>query len=182
MFNENILKTIKNKQVVIGYTDSGWDYDMYDFMTYMSNHPAEFKMWEPKNKRLGLTKMETRQSTPAFAKDIIAKLKKTFYKNNITCHAYCGFTNYSKSFNIHKDQMDVLYLQVIGDTEWSIWESDSNEKEISPDQGKCILKDKFIPGKWIWVPRGTYHFVKPITPRVGFSFGIENGPNPSTYI
>ena len=182
MFNDKFLKTVRNKQVVIGYTNSGWNYDMYDFITYVNSHPEEFKIWEPKNRRLGLTKMESRQSTPEFAKSIIKNLKTTFYKNNISCHAYCGFTNYSKSFNIHKDQMDVLYLQVIGDTEWSIWESDLDEKEITPDQGKCILKEKFIPGKWIWVPRGTYHFVKPITPRVGFSFGIENNPDPATYI
>ena len=181
-FNENFLKTVRNKQITIGYTDPDWDYDMYDFISYVNTHPNQFKLWEPNNRRLGLVKMESRKSTPDFAKNIIDNLKKTFYKNNITCHAYCGFTNHSKSFNIHKDQMDVLYLQIIGDTEWSIWESDLDEKEITMDQGKCILTEKFIPGKWIWVPRGTYHFVKPITPRVGFSFGIENNPDPATYI
>jgi hypothetical protein len=182
MFNEIFLKKVRNKEATVGYTEVGWSYDMYDFMTYMNTHPEEFKIWESKNRRLGLTKMELRQSTPDFAKNIIEKLKKTFYKNDITCHAYCGFTDYSKSFNIHKDKMDVLYLQVVGDVEWSIWKSNIDEKDITPDQGECVYKEKFIPGKWIWVPRGTYHLVKPITPRIGFSFGIENDHDPSTYI
>ena len=44
MFNENFLKTVRNKQITIGYTDSGWNYDMYDFITYMNTHPEEFKI------------------------------------------------------------------------------------------------------------------------------------------
>jgi hypothetical protein len=182
MFDDNFLKTVRNKQITIGYTNPDWTYDMYDFMTYMNTHPEEFKIWEPNNRRLGLTKMELRQSTPNFAKNIIEELKRAFYKNNISCHAYCGFTDYSKSFSIHKDQMDVLYLQVVGDVEWGIWKSDIDEKDITPDQGECVYKENFIPGKWIWVPRGTYHLVKPITPRIGFSFGIENKPSPEEYV
>jgi hypothetical protein len=182
IFNDKFLKTVRNKQVAIGYTDSDWNYDMYDLIHYLSTHPEEFRLWEHDNKRLGLTKMEFRQSTPDFAKKIIKDLKFTFYKNNISCHAYCGFTDHSKSFEIHKDKMDVLYLQVIGNTEWSIWESDLNEMNITPDQGKCIFNEKFMPGKWIWVPRGTYHFVKPFGPRIGFSFGVEGDPDPSIYI
>jgi hypothetical protein len=182
MFNDNVLKTIRNREVILGYTNSGWNYDMYDFITYMNTHPEKFKIWEPNNRRLGLIKMESRKSTPDFAKIILNNLRKTFYKNNITCHAFCGFTNYSKSFNIHKDKMDVLYLQVIGDIQWSIWESDLDKSQIDPKQGTCISKYKFTPGNWIWVPRGTYHLVEPIDPRVGFSFGIENNPDPSTYI
>lgn len=182
MFNENALKSIRNREIVIGYTTPDWDYDMYDLISYMNTQPEKFKIWEPKNRRLGLTKMEARKSTPDFAKNIIKDLKNTFYKNHISCHAYCGFTEYSKSFDIHKDRMDVLYLQVIGNIEWSIWKSDSNKTNITPDQGSCILKEKFMPGKWIWVPRGTYHLVEPIDPRVGFSFGVENNPDPSTYI
>ena len=184
MFNENFLKTARNKQVVIGYTDPGWDYDMYNFIEYMNTHPEKHKKWEPENRRLGLTKMESRGSTPDFAKTILNNLKETFHKNYISCHAFCGFTDYSKSFNIHKDKMDVLYLQAIGDVELSIWVShiDKNKTQISSDQGSCIFKEKFTPGKWIWIPRGTYHLIEPITPRVGFSFGIENNPDPATYI
>lgn len=182
MFNENILKNIKNRQVTIGYTDSDWDYDMYDFMAYMSSHPSEFKIWGPESRLLVLSKMEIRKSTPTFVKDIMRKLRKTFPRNYISCHGYCGFTNYSKSFEIHKDLVDVLYLQVIGDTEWSVWESDSDEREITPDQAKCIATEHFMPGKWIWVPRGTYHLVKPLGPRLGFSFGIGNDPEPASYL
>jgi hypothetical protein len=182
MFNENILKSIKDRKTVVGYTDPNWNYDMYDFIYYMNSHPNEFKIWEPRNRRLGLTGMEQRSSTPDFAKNIIKILRTTFYKNQISCYSFCGFTEYSKSFQIHKDTMDVLYLQVIGDTEWSIWESDLDEKQITADQGTCVFKEKFTPGKWIWVPRGTYHFVQPITPRVGVSFGIENDLDPASYL
>lgn len=182
MLSENFLKSVRKRESVIGYTDSDWDYDMYDFITYMDSHPEDFKMWDPKKRRLLLTKMEARASTPLFAKNIIENLKSTFPKNVITCHAFCGFTPDSKSFRIHKDVMDVLYLQVIGDIEWSLWESGSEEKSIGPDSANCVYKEKFTPGNWIWVPRGKYHLVNPITPRVGFSFGVERNPDPSTYI
>jgi hypothetical protein len=183
MFNEKFLEKVKNKEAVIGYTDPDWKYDMYDFMTYMNSHPEECKSWEPKNRKLSLYKMEQRSSTPDFAKDIIKSLRKTFYKNHISCYAFCGFTEYSKSFKIHKDKMDVFYLQVIGDVQWSLWNSHIGDAvNIKRNQGECYLKENFFPGKWIWVPRGTYHLVEPITPRVGFSFGIEGGPDPYDYL
>lgn len=180
MFTENFLQSIRNRKYHTGHIQL--DYDMYDFLKYAYSHPSNYAIWYDNEKRLSLEGMETRGKTPQFAKDIIQTLKQNFTKNNITCHAFSGFTEESKSFKIHKDRMDVFYLQVVGEIEWSIWKSDLNDSIIEPENGKCVFKEKFIPGNYIWIPRETYHFVEPITPRVGFSFGVENDPEPSTYI
>jgi ribosomal protein L16 Arg81 hydroxylase len=158
-----------------------FSYNLYDYMRYFYDHPKDITMWNDLKENLNLVKMEERPSTPDFAKKILKELKTTFYKNKISLHSFSGFTNTSKSFDIHRDTMDILYLQVIGEIEWSIWESKLDQRIINSDEGKCIFKEVFRPGDMIWVSRGTFHHVKPLSPRVGFSFGVE-GPDPSTYV
>lgn len=148
------------------------DYDMYDFLKYAINHPTDHALFNDNKKNLILHKMEERRSTPSFAREIIKELRKTFYKNSINLHGMVGFTNDSRSHEIHRDSMDVLYLQVIGEVEWSIWNSD---KVIR------VFSTKLTPGDTIWIPRGIPHHVKPLSPRVGFSFGIEGDPEASEY-
>lgn len=174
-------KQISNKKYYTTYCNEV-DYNMYDFIRYSDNHPKEYKQFIDHRKRLLLTAMEIRPSTPYFAKKIIKKLKNTFYKNEISLQAFVGFTNDSESHSIHRDAMDVLYLQVIGNINWSIWESNSSEDAIEPDEGFCIFKKTLVPGDMIWIPRGTFHFIEPLTPRVGFSFGVEGTTDPCTYI
>jgi ribosomal protein L16 Arg81 hydroxylase len=53
-----------------------------------------------------------------------------------------------------------------------------------PDSGigEKTWENVMIPGDAIWIPRGTFHHVSPRSGRVGFSFGVEGKPEPSTYI
>ena len=57
--------------------------------------------------------------------------------------------------------MDVYFWQIQGSTKWEF------------DSLSYILN----PGDLIYVPRGVYHSVFPLTPRVGISFGAEISPD-----
>lgn len=189
MFDEKFFQAVrkkrhypfKNSDVTKGAEEFDWD----SFMKLLDSHPEEALNLRKDKLGFVLTKLEQRSSTPYFIKNIIDELKNTFPKNSITAHFFGGFTNKSKSFDIHRDKMDVLYLQVLGSIEWSVWD----EKK---DPGIDILKSKndgtkrfsqrFVCGNMIWIPRGTFHLVEPYTSRVGVSFGIEGPIDPSTYI
>jgi hypothetical protein len=181
--NESFLENVRNRQYYYfgNVIDTG-DFNLFKYIRLLDSHPPKDTHWQEEKETVWLNKLAGRESSPIFIKKIMNDLKKTFTLNNINCHTYSGFTETSESFGIHKDKMDVLYLQSIGSVIWSVWESDINKSEILPEQGKCVFKETFTPGDLIWIPRGTYHHVKPLGPRVGFSFGVENNLDPSTYI
>ena len=181
--DESFLENIRNRQYhYFGNIVDIVGFNLYDYIMLLDSHPKEHKTWNPDKENISLLKMEYRESTPIFAKNIIFDLKENLTLNSITCHSFSGFTETSQSFKIHKDQMDVLYLQVVGSVVWSVWKSSVNEDNILPEQGECIFRETFTPGDLIWIPRGTFHHVKPLSARVGFSFGVEKDTNPSTYI
>lgn len=186
--NESFLNNVRNKQYhYFGNIIDVGDFTLYDYVKLIDSQPKDKKIWNKNKENISLFDLEKRESIPKFAKDIIFNLKENFTLNSITCIAFSGFTETSQSFKIHKDQMDVLYLQVVGSVVWSVWKSSVNEENILPEQGECIFRETFIPGDLIWIPRGTFHHVKPLSARVGFSFGVENvdvekDTNPSTYI
>lgn len=113
-----------------------------------------------------------------------------FFKNNTTsCHIFSGIINDSGSFPIHKDGMDVLYLQVKNTITWKIYphkdgsryNTDRDDKKTPPSDRSCFSR-KLHPGDMMWIPRGTYHQVVTTEPRIGFSFGVEGPTDPCTYI
>jgi len=93
-------------------------------------------------------------------KKIEEKNKDTRF-NFTTAHLYVSFTEKSKTAGKHRDGAFVWYWQCIGKTEWTIYENDEEHIYI------------LSPGDIIYVPRGIYHSVAPLTPRVGVSFGSE---------
>jgi ribosomal protein L16 Arg81 hydroxylase len=100
------------------------------------------------------------------------QLREIYKQKHITLIAFSGYGADSKSFKIHKDKMDVIYLQVYGEIIWSVWESDKTTPNIQPEQGTCVFKQKFVPGDMIYIPAGTFHHVEHLDkPRIGFSFG-----------
>ncbi len=130
-----------------------------------------------------LLRCERRGSIPPWAKDMHSNLKKLFPDNDITIHMFGGLSDEARSFKIHRDGMDVLYVQLIGQIEWSIWKPKPNvTPQSNMDRPNCtkLYSNRFTPGRAIYVPRGTYHLVEPYMSRAGFSFGIE-GKNPCTY-
>jgi hypothetical protein len=130
-----------------------------------------------------LTGCEDRFSTPRWAKAALAELQKTFYKNNVTLQLFGGISNESKSGHIHKDPMDVLYVQGPGKVNWSMWTTESKKLYgVDPKECTNIYSELYTTGRACYVPRGVYHCVAPLTSRCGFSFGIEGDIDPSTYI
>ena len=81
--------------------------------------------------------------------------------NITTAHLYISLSKNSKTSGKHRDGAFVWYWQCIGNTQWIIYE---NEKEFTYE---------LSPGDIIYVPRGVYHSVFPLTPRAGISFGAE---------
>jgi cupin superfamily acireductone dioxygenase involved in methionine salvage len=84
--------------------------------------------------------------------------------NNISVSAQTmiSFTTRSTTYGKHNDEVDVYFLQAIGQTEFSVWEDET--------QYDYVLN----PGDLIHVPKGLYHSTKPLTPRVGISYGVED--------
>ena len=71
-------------------------------------------------------------------------------------HMYMGLTAKSESFGPHSDDCEVLFWQCIGQTQWTI-----NENIYTLSPGDCV-----------YVPQGTLHEVKSLSPRMGISFGF----------
>ena len=185
MFTERFYQAAREKQVhffgnVVDIDLFGW----YEFNRLLYNNPKELTVWNDQNKRVQLQQLENRSSSPAFSKKIHSNLKSIFYENYVSLIAFAGFDNDHKSFKVHRDLMDVLYVQVLGSIEWSIWDSSTQHDEFLPESGigKQVWKQTMIPGDAIWIPRGTFHHVHPLSGRVGFSYGIEKLPDPASYI
>ena len=70
-------------------------------------------------------------------------------------HLYINFLCDGQAFPVHKDNVDVIFWQIIGKSKWFV------DKEY-------ILE----PGDLIRIPKNTLHEVKPLSARVGISFGI----------
>ena len=94
----------------------------------------------------------------------IVELQELYSKlePNLPCtvHIYVSFLEISATFGRHKDTSDVLFWQAIGATQWEIEDNGIHS---------YILKQNDM----IYIPRGMYHNVKPLTPRVGISLGID---------
>jgi ribosomal protein L16 Arg81 hydroxylase len=158
-------------------------------MPLLDSHPKKHLQTSSQSIRFVLKLLEQRASSPEFLKRIVTKLGEIFPKNNISAHMFGGLTQSHKSFEIHRDTMDVLYLQVLGDIEWSVWEptnpawyTEDSKDTMQSNQGKRIFSERLTMGKMIWIPRGVYHLVNPYSSRLGISFGVEGNPEPSMYV
>lgn len=184
--NESFLNDVRNKQYHYFGNIINVDYDWYRFVKLVSTHPNKSVKWMDDRKLVDLTNAAARPSLPKFAHNILKDLATTFHKNGPSLVPFAGFTDDHESLQIHRDSMDVLYLQVLGEIRWSIWQPDepvlAPMHVIQPAEGEQIWEAKFSPGDLIWIPRGVWHHVTPLGPRVGFSFGVEGDPDPSTYI
>lgn len=192
MFDEKFKEAVRSRQYyrlndyelppesVFGWKEAIW---------LLDSHPGKERNLGPKLGFL-LTAMEQRNSAPKFIKDIIKELESIFPNNQITAHIFGGFHAKSGSrAGLHRDTMDVLYLQTLGSVEWSMWEANKNEyykdeskRALGKEDAYLLYSSLFKPGSMIWVPREKYHLVEPYNSRLGVSFGIEGAIDPSTYI
>lgn len=181
MFSKKFFDSIRNRKCYVDY-NVNIEYNLYDFVKYLRNHPDELTIFDDKKQRIYLQGLENRESTSKQIKQIGEEISKIFLKNKVSIHCFIGLGSGNKSFNIHKDPIDVLYLQVVGDVNFSIWETELDERNIQPEEGTCVYKRKFEPGHWIWVPRGKYHLIEPLGDRVGISFTINGENDPADYV
>lgn len=185
MLDEKFLQSVRNKQFHFFGNKVTTEYNWYQFIKLLKTHPDGLLTFNDEAKRFQLSALETRSKVPEFAKQLLSDLKNTFNLNRTSLIAFGGLDVDHESFKVHRDGMDVLYVQVLGSVDWSIWKSYQDQDYFYPSdtaEGSKIWEQTLIPGDAIWIPRGTYHHVRPLSGRVGFSFGIEKEPNPSTYI
>jgi ribosomal protein L16 Arg81 hydroxylase len=80
---------------------------------------------------------------------------------NSSAHLYISLTDSSETFGWHNDTSDVIFWQVIGKTLFSIKEKYK------------VLNYTLEVNDLIYIPKGVMHNTKPLTPRVGVSFGLD---------
>tara|TARA_B110000977_G_scaffold67767_1_gene91996 strand:- start:434 stop:1018 length:585 start_codon:yes stop_codon:yes gene_type:complete len=159
------------------------------FIKLYDTHPPQLVHGNVNKKNYGLHNFLDRSSTPKYLKNMSKALQDIFYKNKVSLIAFGSWGCTAQSFNIHRDTMDVIYMQGLGETNLSIWKEkvpmtvtvnnvDHGEKE----KLDMVQKNKMKMHDTIWIPRGTFHLIEPINTRVSFSFGIEGDIDPSTYI
>jgi len=88
----------------------------------------------------------------------IEKIKSVLKDLNCNiAHLYFNITTKAKTFGRHNDTMDVYFWQCQGVTKWIL------------DNDEVILN----PGDLIYIPKGVYHTVVPLSPRLGVSMSNE---------
>ena len=85
---------------------------------------------------------------------VVEKVMKKIKSNY--AHLYVNFVANTPTTGRHKDTMDIKFWQMIGSSKWCF------------DDNEIILNE----GDLIHVTKGTYHHVKPLTPRAGISFEV----------
>ena len=182
------------------------DFSFIDWVKLIEGHPKddlngeqkkELKVYKYKKNAIELRHLERRDSVPQWFKELLARMRTTFHKNHVTAIGFGSFTADAESFKIHRDRMDVVYLQVLGRVKLSLWKPTvpvspvhntllSPEDTFNPrsdlDKAEKFWERVFEPDQLLWIPRGTYHYIEPLETRLAISFGIEGPTNPKTYI
>jgi hypothetical protein len=158
------------------------DVEWNNVIHLLDTHPGNKDLKSNVEKlNFNLLGLEGRGSAPGVSRTIVADLRFAFPQNKVTSQFFGGLTKLSRSFEIHKDKMDVLYYQAIGKVEFSIWDSEVDAPNIERKVAKNRYRKTMEPGEMCWIPRGTYHRIIPLESRVALSFGVEEEPDPSTY-
>ena len=74
-----------------------------------------------------------------------------------SAHCYISFLPFSRTFEEHTDNTDVLYWQCAGEVKWVV---QGNEYILKPNDA-------------VYVPRNMKHYALPFTPRFGISLGLD---------
>lgn len=169
------------------FGDRELELDWNSMINLFDNHPMDKIGGNVDKMNYTLLQFEKRPSIPKQLEDMVKQLREKFYKNTVSLICFGSFGKTAKSFNIHRDTMDVIYMQGLGEVDFSIWDANKPDLPSNLDHGgredvTQRFKKRFKKYDICWIPRGTYHLIQPIGTRVGFSFGIEGKPDPSTYI
>jgi hypothetical protein len=212
---QNITSAVNNKFLedvragrphYFGKINKVKDFSFVDWIKLIENHPLsdkngeqkkELKVYKPIKNAIELRHLERRGSAPRWFKELLSRMQKTFHKNHITAIGFGSFGPDATSFRIHRDRMDVVYLQVLGSVKLSLWKpnqpvspvhntlvtaEDTFHPRKDTDKATKFYERVFLPDQLLWIPRGTYHYIEPLESRFAISFGIEGPVNPMTYI
>lgn len=193
MFDYNFFQDVRkkkfhsfgNKLMYDILPESARNFNWDEYIKLLDSHPTDKLSINKEKMRYNLLALERRGSQPEVSSFIVKQLKDTFKKNRITSQIFSGIGQH-RSFLIHRDVMDVLYFQALGEVELSLWEPKNEHHaklfNLTKEQANLVYTHKYKPGSMMWVPRGTYHLIEPYSSRVAFSFGVEGDIDPSTYI
>lgn len=172
------LSDIRAKQTWKTHFDIEFSWDR--MMHLLDTHPTKHLKWKEDKQKVEIEKVHRRPSAPVISKDMVSVMHDIFipnaplpkqYNSQITNIAFVGFGVGSGSYPNHKDTMDVFLIQMLGEIDITISETDTHTMK----QGDAV-----------WIPRGTYHQIHTKGSRVTFSFGVETGRasvcDPATYV
>ena len=185
-------KTIREKgHYQWRFGDRDLELDWNSMINLFDNHPMNKIGGNVDKMNYTLLQFEKRPSIPKQLEDMVKQLREKFYKNTVSLICFGSFGKTARSFNIHRDAMDVIYMQGLGEVDFSIWDANKPDLPGNLDHLKKTYVDEVVTQRFkkrfkkydiCWIPRGTYHLIQPVGTRVGFSFGVEGKPDPSTYI
>jgi len=163
------------------------DFNMFDMANLYRTHPSgknnDLIIINEKKKRVDMKAFGLRSSAPQCLQDVLPMLRQYRpVENRVTSIAFMSFTADGKSFDIHRDSMDVYYVQAVGQVTWTFWDirDDIEAHAATPEDGTIIEQRVLNPGDAVWAPRGVWHHVTVTEPRAGVSYGIEGPVDPST--
>ena len=172
------LSDIRAKQSWKTHFDIEFSWD--EMMRLLDTHPKKLLKWKEDKQKVEIEEFQRRPSAPVIAKDAVSVLHDIFipnaplpkqYNSKITNIVFVGFGVGSGSYPNHKDSMDVFLVQMLGEIDITISETNTHTMK----QGDAV-----------WIPRGTYHQIRTKGSRVTFSFGVETGRapvcDPATYV
>ena len=144
-------------------------YNWDQMMEQLDNHPRGGVDINHEKLRLNLNGLSGEISNPPkrYCLDILEDMTKIFTQNRATLIAFVGISPFTASYGMHADEMDVFYVQ------------DRGKIEMVLENNVCI---EMTSGDAIWLPRGRHHNPTPVGSRIGMSFGVEQGPDPCTYV
>jgi len=78
-----------------------------------------------------------------------------------SAHVYISLLSSSETFGRHCDRSDVVFVQALGRTHYTVEQNGEFEYVLEP-------------GDMLYIPNGVYHTPKPLGPRVGLSLGFDD--------
>ena len=80
------------------------------------------------------------------------------------------------NYKLHYDSTDVFHLQCLGKSEWHL----SKSKEDFDEGLQDIIT--MNPGDIMFIPKGTWHMVRSLSPRVGMTMNYNYEKKPANDI
>jgi len=103
----------------------------------------------------------------------LAKSIEDLFDANCDMHVYCSLEK-SSSFGIHCDRPPNFIVQIMGETEWKVFdkvqEGQYNSNNITEQEaGEVLIQTILRPGDMLYIPERMYHQALPFEKRISIS-------------